>query len=140
MQAACCADAACAGFSFAPTGGIGCCKVDQQGLTGNPAYDGYAKVGWRPQPVNGGACVLATAWSRWGSHAVVALANWCGAPVNVTLAVDYDALGLDAATAVASLPQIDGVQTASVLPPGGAAGPFAFGVDGGAVLLLAAPQ
>lgn len=132
VQAACCADAACAGFSFAPASGLGCCKADQRGLTHNADYDGYDKVG-PPAPCP----VLATTWSSFGSHAVVAVASFCGRAANVTLAVDWDALGLDAATARASLPAIDGVQAPATLAR--AEGPFAVGVDGGFVMLLQAP-
>lgn len=136
VEAACCADPACAGFSYAPAGGLGCCKIDQNGLTRNKDYDGYTKNGWAPPTPDGGACVLATVWSKFASHAVVVLANFCGASANVTLSVDWPALGLDAASVNATLPGIDGVQGFEQLES--AAGPFAFGADGGIVMTLVA--
>jgi hypothetical protein len=80
--------------------------------------------------------VLATTWSSFGSHAVVAVATWCPAEVNATLAVDWAALGLDAATATVTLPAIAGVQDAATLPS--AEGPFAIAPNGGLLMLIAA--
>jgi hypothetical protein len=136
VQAACCADAACAGFSYAPKSGQGCCKANLAGLSHDPSYDGYTKNGWAPPPPPY-ACILASVWSAYESHAIIFVANWCGATTNVTLSLDWDALGLDAATAVATLPAIDGVQEPEALAS--AAGPFALPADGGLAMLVAAP-
>jgi hypothetical protein len=135
VEAACCADAACAGFSYNPVVQEGCCKIDQEGSTSNPAYDGYTKNGWYP-PRPPFACVLATVWSKFASHSIVAVANWCGGPTNVTLDIDYDALGLSPTSTNATLPAIDGVQAFQQLSSG--AGPFELGADGGLFLHLVA--
>ena len=82
----------------------------------------------------------ATTWSKYGSHAVVAVATWCASPTNVSLVVDWTALGLDEATAVASLPAITGVQTAVPKLPNGAAGPFTIPPDGGLLMLITKPD
>ena len=136
MQAACCADDACAGFSYGPAVGDGCCKAEVREFEADSNYDGYVKNGWVPP--GEGPCVLATVWSAYSSHAIVSVANFCGSAVNATLTVDWAELGLDQATAVASLPNIDGVQAARALP--GPAGPFPLGVDGGLYMLIASPQ
>ena len=125
-----------ADFSYNPTDRSGCCKVSQSPGISNAPYDGYRKAGWVP-PAPPGGCVLATVWSKFASHAIVAVANFCGAAVDVALAVDWAALGLDAATAAASLPSIDGVQVARALPS--PSGPFTLDTDGGVLMLIAAP-
>ena len=134
VQAACCADPACAGFSYGPAAHTGCCKAEVREFTADGNYDGYRKQGWVPP--GEGPCVLATTWSAYASHTVIVLANFCGAPVNATLAVQWAEIGLDAATAVSSLPGIEGVQTAAALA--GPEGPFALGTDGGIYLLISA--
>jgi hypothetical protein len=135
VEAACCADAACAGFSYAHDGsGLGCCKASQDGVSKDASYDGYYKVGWKPVPPGGINCALSTVFSSYGSHAVVFLASFCGEAVNVTLSVDWDALGLDSATALVSLPGIDGVQSPQSLES--ATGPFSIGADGGLAMLI----
>jgi hypothetical protein len=136
VQAACCADAACAGFSYAPQSGLGCCKANLAGLSHDSSYDGYTKNGWAPPPPPY-ACALASVWSAFGSHAIVFVGNWCGAATNVSLSLDWAALGLDAATAVPTLPAIDGVQAFEALAS--AAGPFVLPADGGIAMLVAAP-
>ena len=45
-------------------------------------------------------------------QAVVVIASWCAAAANVTLTVDWDALGLQPAASVVSFPEIAGVQAA----------------------------
>ena len=135
VQAACCADAACAGFSYGPAVGDGCCKAEVRNFENDANYDGYVKNGWVPP--GEGPCVLATAWSAFGSHTVIAVANFCGTAVNATLSVSWAELGLDASTAVTTLPNIDGVQAEQSLP--GPAGPFALNVNGGLFMLVAAP-
>lgn len=139
VKTACCADVACAGFSFshAALNGDGCCKAEVYEKSMEPNYDGYRKPGWTPPTSFCNASVLATTWSSFGSHAVVAVATWCPSAVNVTLAVDWAALGLDAATASVTLPAIEGVQEAATLP--GAGGPFEIPPNGGLLMLLAAP-
>jgi hypothetical protein len=135
VEAACCADAACAGFSYAHDGsGLGCCKANQDGVSKDAAYDGYYKVGWRPVPPGGANCALSTVFSSYGSHAVVFLASFCGEAVNVTLSVDWDALGLDSASALVSLPGIDGVQSPQSIE--NINGPFSVGADGGFAMLI----
>jgi len=136
-QAACCADPACAGFSFTSgaASGAGCCKAEVRERVDDAGYDGYRKVGWVPPGES--ACVLATVWAAYGARAVIVVANFCGAPVNATLGVGWAELGLDAATALTSLPAIDGVQPAQQLPS--PTGPFELGTDGGLFMLIAAP-
>ena len=133
-QDACCADAACLGLSFNAATGQGCCKASLDGPFTLKGEEGLVKSGGPPPPPC--ARVLASAWSRFGSHAVLAVASWCSAAQNVTLAVDWDALGLDAATAKASLPDIPGVQAGRALA--GPQGPFEVGPDGGLLMLLQA--
>jgi hypothetical protein len=97
------------------------------------SYDGYRK--------QLGPCtsVYASTWSKFGSHAVVAVATWCPDPVNVSLAVDWAALGLDSSTANATLPAISGVQAGQALPTGGAQGPFVLKPNEGLLMLIHAP-
>ena len=136
VQAKCCGDPLCKGFSYHPANGQGCCKATLDGPFSLAGIQGFVKQGGPPPP----PCsqVHATTWSKYGSHAVVAVAAWCPGSVNVTLAVDWDALGLSAGTAVASLPDIPGVQEGAALP-GGPSGPFQLPVDGGLLMLIAAP-
>ena len=51
VEASCCADPTCAGFSFAPASGNGCYKgFPLQGFVNSTEYDGYLKPGAHPQP------------------------------------------------------------------------------------------
>lgn len=139
VKNACCADPLCAGFSFshAVESGIGCCKTDQAGgLNQNPAYDGYSRQGWGPQPEVG--CAKATIFSKYASHAIVSVASWCQGTTNVSLSFNWDELGLDPSTAVVTLPNIDGVQKPATLSS--ASGPFTMTPQDGIVLLLTSPN
>ena len=137
VQAACCEDNACAGFSYAASQGIGCCKASQSGTpTSNKEYDGYWKTGWKPVPSGGSECALATVFSLFNSHAVVFVASFCGETTNVTLSIDWDALGLNQATVTVTLPNIDGVQNPATLQS--ATGPFEVDADGGFAMLIKA--
>lgn len=50
-EAACCADASCAGFSFDPSTGSGCYKSDTNcGFTNSSVYEGYDKPSFTPSP------------------------------------------------------------------------------------------
>jgi hypothetical protein len=136
VKNACCADPNCAGFSFshAAESGIGCCKTDQTDLTSNPLYDGYKRQGWGPEPEFG--CAKSTIFSAYASHAIVIVASWCQGPANVTLTFNWDELGLNPSTSIASLPTIEGVQTPSTLSS--ANGPFTVTPTGGFVMLIQA--
>ena len=110
------------------------------GYTQNRAYNGYSKNGWAPPRPNGESCALATVWAAHGSHAVVAVANYCGASVSVDITLNWDELGLDAGTAVATLPGVAGVQDAQALPNGNGGGGWQFllGTDGGLFIFISA--
>ena len=131
-QEACCSDAQCLGLSFNPSDGTGCCKANQDGPFHLKGEVGYVKSGGPPPPPC--TTVLSTTWSKYASHAVVAVASWCRAPTNVTLSIDWEALGLNPATVVASLPGVAGVQAARQVSD--ARGPFEVAVDGGLIMLL----
>jgi len=61
--------------------------------------------------------VLATVYRKPG-RAMVALASWATAEANVTLAIDWAALGIDPARARLRAPEIAGFQPARVFTPG----------------------
>jgi hypothetical protein len=51
VNATCCADAQCAGFSYNPATESGCTKRDMDcGFTPDPGYFGYSKPGFQPPP------------------------------------------------------------------------------------------
>jgi hypothetical protein len=60
--------------------------------------------------------VLATTFTKPGK-ALVALASWEKAPVDVTLSIDWKGLGLDASRARFTAPAIEGFQTAASFAP-----------------------
>jgi hypothetical protein len=62
------------------------------------------------------ALVLATAYVKPGK-ALVAVASWEKEPVDITLAIDWKALGLDPARARLEAPAIDGFQPAASFDP-----------------------
>jgi hypothetical protein len=135
-QARCCADPLCGGMSFEPSGQNGCFKRSNSCLERASGIDGYQKPGFEPAPVPGEDATHATVFSKFASHAIVAVATWCpGGNVSATLAIDYAALGLDPARLTVSAPNIDGVQKAQSFPT--AEGPFVL-AGGGIVLLLQA--
>jgi tetratricopeptide (TPR) repeat protein len=73
---------------------------------------------WVPaSPVKtGNADILATAYVRDG-RTMVALASWSSSLAQITLDIDWKALGLDPATVKITLPDIDGFQEGRVLDP-----------------------
>jgi hypothetical protein len=82
-------------------------------------------VGWwvERNPVKTGANdVLATIYVKKGgagkTRVLVALASWAKDPVDVRLAVDWKALGLDPRTAVLRAPAIEKFQPAAGFKPG----------------------
>ena len=78
-------------------------------------------IGWwaGTSPVKTGTTdVLATAYVRKRTGALVALASWAKAPVDVRLAVDWKALGLDPRKAAITAPAIDKFQEAASFKPG----------------------
>ncbi|MBI3792984.1 MAG: hypothetical protein HY275_19175, partial [Gemmatimonadetes bacterium] len=60
-------------------------------------------------------------------------ASWARDTVPVTLAVDWKALGLDAARATLSLPAVRGLQDARVLRPGD---PLTIAPNKGALVII----
>jgi hypothetical protein len=156
-QAVCCqlhaANGTCDGFSFARQAAgadgrsTGCLKKNlNAGTVGNQGYDGYALPG--PAPGGGGcraapasaldpegarSAVLGTVHSAPGRMAVVVIASWCTAAAEVTLRLDWAALGLDEATAVVDTPAIAGVQRAGAPLSAAklASTPFALAKSGG---------
>lgn len=74
---------------------------------------------WVPTtPVKtGNASVLATSYVHDGKT-MVALASWAKEPVNVTLSIDWLALGLDPAKTTITAPAIEGFQPAKTLKVG----------------------
>ena len=86
-------------------------------------------VGWwvERNPVKTGTKdVLATIYVKKGgagkgkTRVLIALASWAKDPVDIRLAVDWKALGLDPKTAVLRAPAIDGFQPAAEFRPGDA--------------------
>jgi len=78
------------------------------------------------------AAVLASTYTAYRSHAIIAVASWCPQATAATLALDWAALGLDPATAAVTAPAIADVQAAGgpfdahnltfALPPSGQQG------------------
>jgi hypothetical protein len=136
-KAICCelhrANGTCVGFSFSRTidsqgRGTGCLKKDSGGgIVHNDGFDGYelpqasSQCSTAPatadDPEGAHSALLATSHVAHGRMAVVVLASWCATAVNVTLALDWDALGLQPATSVVSFPTITGVQTGDAVRP-----------------------
>ena len=135
FKAACCGDVECLGFSFNPSQSSGCCKRNLDGPFSLAGEQGFVKQGGPPPPPCA-ALPLASVWSKYGSHAIVAVASWCPSAVNITLALDWAALGLDPSTARAELPDIAGVQVGRALP--GAEGPFEVKNEGGLLMHISA--
>lgn len=78
-------------------------------------------VGWwvHDTPVRSGRDdVLATSYVRKGERTMIALASWAPQTVNVKLAVDWKALGLDPDKAILHAPAIDGFQPETYFRPG----------------------
>ena len=127
-QAHCCADPACAGFSWGVGGSGGCYKYSQTCYEADASYDGYWKPGFVPPPP-APAPTEATVYSAFGSHAIIVVATWCAAPsTNATLSIDWPGLGLDPASVRVVAPAIASVQAA--------AGPFLVGSDGSVTVAL----
>ncbi len=134
VEEQCCNNTAlCAGFSFDKTDGSGCFK-NAKGCFVSSSTEGYEKPGFVP-PTSGRA--LATTYSTYGSHAIIAIASWCTHAGAVTLAVDLASLGLDASRLSITAPAIAGVQEASG-PYASAEGPFPLTAGGGMLLVLQA--
>ena len=133
FQEACCNDIECLGFSFDPSANGGFCKANLDGPFSLKGYQGYIKKGGPPPPPCS-TLPLVSVWSQFGHSAVLALASWCPNSVNITLAVDWEALGLTSSTARAELPDIPGVQVGRQLA--GPEGPFEVDRDGGLLLLI----
>ena len=91
-----------------------------------------------PSPADAATTPLASVWSKFASHAIVAVASWCPSAVNITLAVDWAALGMDPSTARTELPNIPGVQVGRQLP--GPEGPFEVPSEGGLLMHIIAAQ
>ena len=129
----CCGELAgsCVGFSFdaahTDAGGKsgGCFKRNaRDGHSKGPAgFEGFTLQG--SGPGRGGqqcglsadntTAVLTTVYNSYGSHAIVAIASWCEQEARgVTLDVNWEALGLDAATVRITQPAIGTLQTAKV--------------------------
>jgi len=98
---------------------------------GNPrslwkAWDGFGLAAsrmigfWVPaSPIKTGReDVLATTYICEG-RTMIALASWAKDAVDVRLAIDWKALGLDPATARVAAPEIAGFQEARTFDPGG---------------------
>lgn len=127
-QAHCCADPACAGFSWGGPGN-GCYKFSQTCYESDAAYDGYWKPGFVPPPPPA-APTLATVYTAYGSHAIVAIATWCIAPLNATVHFDWAGLGLNETSVIVTAPAIASVQAAS--------GPFEVDASGSITVPLEA--
>jgi hypothetical protein len=89
---------------------------------------------WVPSnPVKTGRSdVLATSYVR-GGRAMIALASWATASVEVRLALDWKALGLDPAKARITAPEIAGFQEGQTFD---AAGPIPVEPGKGWLLIL----
>jgi hypothetical protein len=68
----------------------------------------------------------------------VVIASWCagGGSANVTLAIDWDALGLSAATARVTQPAVSGIQLAVDHDKGDGSFTITNKVNGGVMLLI----
>lgn len=133
QQSSCCASDRCGGFSFAPSTGDGCQKNDIGCFHQSTVYNGYTKPGFVPPP-DPNSAVLATTYSAYGSHAIVVLASWCQQESVVTLAVNWDDLGINPAQAAVTAPAIDGIQPAENFTH--ATGPFRVAPGAGIVIYI----
>ncbi|NYE27695.1 hypothetical protein HDE78_000620 [Rhodanobacter sp. K2T2] len=79
-------------------------------------------IGWwvHDAPVKTGRDdVLATSYVRHGKT-LIAIASWAPQKTDVTLAIDWKALGIDPHKATLAAPAVDGFQTAAQFKPGDA--------------------
>ena len=142
-KATCCdLGAGCVGFSFATAGlpagaaSTGCFEKAKGGMAHSQGVDGYERQGGAGAQCSEGD-IKATSYVDYGVSALVVIASWCEADTNVTLQVDWGALGLDAAKATVTQPGVPGVQPAG--NHGGGKGSFVIkgsGTDNGGVILL----
>lgn len=113
--------------------------------SGNPrgiwqAWDNFGIVGSeflpffldRPPVRTSHREVLATTYRKKG-RAMIALGSWASAPTEVTLTMDWPALGLDPARARLRAPTIEGLQTEQTWNPGEA---IPLAAKSGALLIL----
>ena len=146
-KAACCAlGDGCVGFSWKnsnPVGspGSGCFQKTNGGTIHEANYTGYEKHCSGGGGGGGGNCssqnIKTTTYVDYGKRAVVVIASWCpSSTMNVSLKIDWDALGLEAATANVSQPAIVGVQSAADHGRGDGFLSISGAVNGGAMLVI----
>eukprot|EP00041_Stephanoeca_diplocostata_P030302 m.914684 g.914684 ORF g.914684 m.914684 type:complete len:1236 (+) comp23730_c1_seq7:171-3878(+) len=125
----------CAAFSIAAAPSDqkshGCFKKNiADGISHLANYNGFRKSA-SAQGQCGASDLLATVYSKYGSHAIVAVGSWCQ-PKAVSMHIDYDSLGLTQGNTVASAPLIPGVQEEADLGDG--TEPFA--VQGSGLIIV----
>jgi hypothetical protein len=79
--------------------------------------------------------VRATVYTAYGSHALVSIASFCPSNEPVTLSLDWDGLGLNAAQVTVAAPAVPGVQPNGATFPN-ATGPFVVNSGEGLFLLI----
>lgn len=140
-KATCCKlGAECVGFSWpvahvgADGKNSGCFEKNKAGMAHEAGIDGYEKVGGRCTADD----IKSTTYVNYGKSAVVVIASWCagGGSANVTLDVDWAALGLSAAMARVTQPLVKGVQVAKDHGKGGGSFTITNKANGGAMLLI----
>lgn len=105
-------------------------------------YDQYLKYGKMPPQPGPGVCsqddIKATSYVNFGKSTVVIIASWCdgGGAVDVTLDIDWIAIGLNAADAKVTAPAVANVQVAADHGNGDGKFNIANVVNGGVMLLI----
>jgi hypothetical protein len=115
-------------------------KNNGAGVAHNGAYTGFFKWGGKePQKECDLSDIKATTYVTHRLQAVVVVASWCASTANVTLSIDYSALGMDAASVTVTRPAVKGVQGemhyGSSVP---ASLPISGAVNGGTMLVIQA--
>ena len=117
-KAACCElKEDCAGFSWMNSQpvdkpGTGCLEKKKAGMEHDAAVTGFEKAGGAVAGPCSDDDIKTTTYVNYGKSALVVVASWCAAPANVTLQIDWAALGLESGSATVTQPAIEGVQAA----------------------------
>ena len=132
----------CVGFSWDAKvdvlqKGAGCLQKHKSGMAHGAGFNGYEKQG------HGGTCnvtadVKATTFVNHGVNAIIVVASWCTSASNVTLKIDWSALGLEQASSKVIQPAMKGIQKAA--DHGDGSGQLTIGstsqINSGAILVV----
>lgn len=108
----------CLGFDWKTSNdptvpGDGCMQKNNAGINHDAAYTGYFKDGGQaPTKHCSISDIKATAYVTYQKQAVIVVASWCAGSANVSISIDWAALGLTASHVTVSQPAVKGVQAA----------------------------